>query len=355
GTTAAPPGTTAAPSGTTAAPSGTTAAPSGTTAAPSGTTAAPSGTTAAPSGTTAAPSGTTAAPSGTTAAPSGTTAAPSGTTAAPSGTTAAPSGTTAAPSGTTAAPSGTTAAPSGTTTSPLGEEPFRPGPCQECYCSPKTDPVTKLNIITCKPVVCDTNCNKGYEYQAAHDKCCGTCVQKSCIFTTPDNTTQVIEVNDTYVPTNDKCVTYTCEKINGQLVTKETKISCPPFNPLDCEPGTETTDANGCCKSCKIRSVCDVQYKTEVIEVNDCKSAEPVNMTSCAGHCGSSSIYSAAANKMMQECQCCRETSTSQKQVELICGNGSKVQHTYMVADGCSCSTSECVPGTSKPQRRRRR
>uniref|UniRef100_A0A4W6CZ38 CTCK domain-containing protein n=1 Tax=Lates calcarifer TaxID=8187 RepID=A0A4W6CZ38_LATCA len=53
--------------------------------------------------------------------------------------------------------------------------------------------------------------------------------------------------------------------------------------------------------------------------------------------------YSAAANKMMHQCECCREATTSQKQVELICANGSRVQHSYTVVDTCSCSKAECV------------
>ncbi|XP_039982445.1 intestinal mucin-like protein [Xiphias gladius] len=235
-------------------------------------------------------------------------------------------------------------------------ESSKPGPCQECYCSPRMDPITNLNIITCKTIVCNTNCSKGYEYQTLPAKCCGTCVQKSCIFTTPDGTTHIIKVNDTFVPPNDKCVQYTCAKIDGQLVTKETRTTCPPFNPLDCEPGTETTDANGCCKTCKVRSVCEVQNKQTVIEVSDCRSMQPVNMTFCTGHCGSSSMYSAAANMMMHQCECCQEATTSQKKVELICKDGSKLQHSYTVVETCHCSKSECVAETtSKPQFRRRR
>lgn len=46
----------------------------------------------------------------------------------------------------------------------------------------------------------------------------------------------LVQVNNTLILPKDKCVQYTCEKINGQLVTKETKTTCPPFNPLDCEP-----------------------------------------------------------------------------------------------------------------------
>ncbi|XP_034385137.1 intestinal mucin-like protein isoform X1 [Cyclopterus lumpus] len=256
------------------------------------------------------------------------------------------------PSGATTAASGA----GGTTSGPLTEESFNPKACQNCYCGSQMNPTTKLNIITCKPIVCNTDCPKGYEYQTTADKCCGTCVQKSCIFTTPENTTYIFEVNNTFVPPNDKCVQYECENINGQLIIKKTKTICPHFNPLDCEPGTETTDAKGCCTTCSPQNICEVQSKQTVIEVNDCKSTQQVTMTSCAGHCGSSSIYSAAANTMMHQCECCQEATISSKQVELTCANGSKVQHIYTVVETCQCSKAECVSGTtSKPQRRRRR
>uniref|UniRef100_A0A3Q2DBP3 VWFD domain-containing protein n=1 Tax=Cyprinodon variegatus TaxID=28743 RepID=A0A3Q2DBP3_CYPVA len=35
-----------------------------------------------------------------------------------------------------------------------------PSTPQECYCGPKTDPTTKLNIITCTPVLCNTSCSQ---------------------------------------------------------------------------------------------------------------------------------------------------------------------------------------------------
>ncbi|XP_035538241.1 intestinal mucin-like protein [Morone saxatilis] len=165
-----------------------------------------------------------------------------------------------------------------------------------------------------------------------------------------------MEVNATYVLPSDKCVHYTCEEINGQYVTKETKTTCPPYHPEDCETGTETTDANGCCKSCKIRNICEVKSKQTVIEVNGCTSVQSVNLTFCGGQCGSSSMYSAAANMMMHQCECCQEATTSQKQVQLSCADGSKVQHSYTMVETCSCNKAECVGGTtSKPQRRRRR
>ncbi|MEQ2305915.1 hypothetical protein AMECASPLE_002893 [Ameca splendens] len=237
------------------------------------------------------------------------------------------------------------------------DESFNPAPCQECYCGPKRNPTTKLNIITCTPVVCNTSCSEGFEYQTTTDECCGTCVQKSCIFTTSkDQTVKILEVNSTFVPPGDNCVQYKCEKINGQIVIKETRTTCPPFNPLDCKPGTETADASGCCKICKPKSVCKVDSKQTIIKVNNCISAEPVNVTSCAGHCRSSSMYSAAANMMMHHCECCHEAKTSMKQVQLTCADGSKVQHSYTHVENCRCRQEGCAASTTtKPQRRRGR
>uniref|UniRef100_A0A3Q3F2Q0 VWFD domain-containing protein n=1 Tax=Labrus bergylta TaxID=56723 RepID=A0A3Q3F2Q0_9LABR len=76
-----------------------------------------------------------------------------------------------------------------------GTTPFVPGPCQECYCGPHMDPITMVNIIECKPIVCNTNCSEGFEYQEVPDQCCGTCVQKSCVFIALDKSRHVIEVS----------------------------------------------------------------------------------------------------------------------------------------------------------------
>lgn len=249
---------------------------------------------------------------------------------------------------------GPLAAPPTTTLAPSGTEAPELEPCQECYCGPEINPNTSLHIIVCTPIVCNITCSEGYEYQLLPGQCCGQCAQKSCILTIY-NTTVTIEVNKTFVYPDDKCVEYSCENINGQLVMKETKTTCPAFNPFDCEPGTEKTDANGCCKSCKLRSICEVRSNQTVIEVNGCKSKELINLTFCFGHCESSSVYSAAANSMLRECECCQETSTTQRQVELTCGDGSNLQHNYTTTETCACTQSDCQLGTKAKQRRRRR
>ncbi|KAK5612396.1 hypothetical protein CRENBAI_007013 [Crenichthys baileyi] len=158
-----------------------------------------------------------------------------------------------------------------------------------------------------------------------------------------------VMVNSTFVPPGDNCVQYKCEKINGQIVIKETRTTCPPFNPLDCKPGTETADVSGCCKICKPKSVCKVTSKLTIIKVKNCISAEPVNITSCVGHCRSSSMYSAAANMMTHHCECCHEATTSKKQVQLTCADGSKVRHSYTHVENCRCRQEGCAASKTKP------
>ncbi|XP_024911220.1 intestinal mucin-like protein isoform X2 [Cynoglossus semilaevis] len=247
-----------------------------------------------------------------------------------------------------------------TTTSPGGggggatttSLPNVPGPCEECYCGPSKDPVTGLNMMSCEPIVCETDCQEGFEYVTDPAKCCGSCVQTSCIYTTPDNVTHIIGVNETYTPPDDPCVYYECKNVNGQPQTTEIRTTCPYYDPDECEPGTETTDANACCQTCQPKKRCKLGSNVTSLEVNGCISAQTVNLTYCAGHCGSSSMYSASANAMVHQCECCREDATSQLQVSLMCENGDVVQHTYIKVESCICRAAECVP-TSKRRRRR--
>ncbi|XP_036837674.1 intestinal mucin-like protein [Oncorhynchus mykiss] len=235
------------------------------------------------------------------------------------------------------------------------------GTCENCTCSSIMDPSTKLNNIMCTNISCDTTCSQGFQYQAIPDQCCGKCVQTSCVVTMPDKTKHTIQVNDTWSPPGDKCVKYTCEKPGGQYLPVEVKTVCPAFSPENCVPGTEKTDANGCCKTCTERSnVCEMKYTTTSIVISGCATAEPVEINSCSGNCGTSSMYSAEANTMMHYCSCCQEATTSQKEVELMCPDGSKVKHSYIHVESCGCHVTDCDAGTTTAtgttrQRRRRR
>uniref|UniRef100_A0A3Q3ITA6 CTCK domain-containing protein n=1 Tax=Monopterus albus TaxID=43700 RepID=A0A3Q3ITA6_MONAL len=75
---------------------------------------------------------------------------------------------------------------------------------------------------------------------------------------------------------------------------------------------------------------------------NQCRESELLFVCACR--------YSAATNKMMPQCECCKEATTSDRQVELICADGSKLMHSIIVVETCSCNKVECTAWTtSKP------
>uniref|UniRef100_A0A3Q1C736 Uncharacterized protein n=1 Tax=Amphiprion ocellaris TaxID=80972 RepID=A0A3Q1C736_AMPOC len=167
-------------------------------------------------------------------------------------------------------------------------------------CGPSVEPTCSSRCVSLF-VVCYVSvihCLKGYEYQTAAGKCCGACVQKSCIFTTPGNlTVHVIEVG---------IVILCCFLIFSRNAVRN-------LLPL-------------------LFSNVHPQRIRAVICVCLCR-------------------YSAAANTMIHQCECCQEASTRQMQVELTCSDGSKLQHTYTQVQTCSCSKAECAAGTtSNPQ-----
>lgn len=129
------------------------------------------------------------------------------------------------------------------------------------------------------------------------------------------------------------------------------------------------------------KSNCNVQTNTTVLAHDDCVSTTPVEITSCSGTCGTSSMwvwkviiqpeflpqknalvincptsvyyrYSSESNSVMHTCSCCVEEETSEKEVEMICRDGSKTTFTYIYIDSCGCQKSEC---TEDDRRRRRR
>ncbi|XP_053094270.1 mucin-5AC-like [Pangasianodon hypophthalmus] len=227
--------------------------------------------------------------------------------------------------------------------------------CNKCVCSDELDPQTKLHKISCTPIPCDTQCPLGYEYQLVSGECCGTCVQISCVVTS-GNTTQIIKPGDSWTPSNDKCVTYNCVKDGTQYNPVKTQNVCPPFYEADCIPGTIVNV--DCCPTCTQKSSsCNLTKSITYLESNGCKTAQPVELTACEGSCVTSSLYSMAANTFEHSCSCCQEVSTSKKEAEFICPDGSKVTHTYDYVEKCSCYERECTLKETSPvkQRRRRR
>ncbi|KAI5101917.1 mucin-5B, partial [Silurus meridionalis] len=160
--------------------------------------------------------------------------------------------------------------------------------CETCVCTDEVDPQTNLHKISCSPLPCQKQCPLGYKYKSVPGKCCGECVRTSCVVMI-NNVPTTILINQTLSPPGDKCVKYTCQDVNGEPMTKESRKMCPDFNPDICVPGTETSDADGCCMSCTPKSDCNIQKNTTVLTHDKCISTTPVEITSCGGFCGTSS------------------------------------------------------------------
>eukprot|EP00066_Takifugu_rubripes_P016639 XP_011605905.1 PREDICTED: intestinal mucin-like protein [Takifugu rubripes] len=219
---------------------------------------------------------------------------------------------------------------------------FPKNPCEQCRCTDSQNPSTKTNTIECSPVPCNKSCPMGYTYKPQPGKCCGKCVQTSCVFVYQNNTIN-INISDTWSPPNDKCTIYECKKFNNVLMTSTKETMCPEYVPDNCVPGTEQTTKNGCCKTCIPKADCEIIRNTTHLEKDNCKSVVQVELTSCSGSCGaSSSMYSAESNSLLHSCTCCQELSTSKKEVEMLCKDGSKKTSFYIAVEKCGCKVKEC-------------
>ncbi|XP_028812929.1 mucin-5AC-like [Denticeps clupeoides] len=136
----------------------------------------------------------------------------------------------------------------------------------------------------------------------------------SCDCTGPDGNPKMI--NETWETNCQQCM---CD---GDTLSVQCKpVTCPTPSPAPCDsPGYEIVNkTDGCCKSQQcgtLRNTCDVQKNSTQLVQNGCVSADFVEISSCAGTCGTSSMYSAEANNLMHSCSCCQEMSTHQRQEE---------------------------------------
>uniref|UniRef100_A0AAV2LMW6 Uncharacterized protein n=1 Tax=Knipowitschia caucasica TaxID=637954 RepID=A0AAV2LMW6_KNICA len=216
------------------------------------------------------------------------------------------------------------------------------GPCEKCVCGRQKMSKSSLHVLECVSVICDSNCSPGYEYQLIPGQCCGTCVQAAC-YATVGNVSHILMPGEVWSPHGNPCVKFECIRINHQFLTVESKIVCPPFDPSECIPGTETVASDGCCQVCIPRgNPCTMSSTLMYLETKGCISVKPVNMTSCNGTCGSFTNYCSHSHMLKHSCACCRETSTSQRAVQMKCKDGSHISYLYTHIDDCACLRTSC-------------
>ncbi|XP_059209709.1 intestinal mucin-like protein [Centropristis striata] len=224
-------------------------------------------------------------------------------------------------------------------------------PCERCSCSPKINADSPLHTIDCQPIPCDTHCPVGSEYKIIPGQCCGTCVQINCVVVLPNsNITHTIKPGTIWTPAGNPCDRYECVQIANQLIPIETKITCPHYDPKDCIPGTETIAPDGCCRVCISKGQpCNVSTTPTHLEVQDCRSKDLVNVTSCSGACGTFTFFSTNMRSLQHKCSCCQELATSERKIQLSCPDNTEITYTYTQIDACGCLPTECaVIGQSK-------
>uniref|UniRef100_A0A4W5NGL0 CTCK domain-containing protein n=1 Tax=Hucho hucho TaxID=62062 RepID=A0A4W5NGL0_9TELE len=110
------------------------------------------------------------------------------------------------------------------------------------------------------------------------------------------------------------------------------------------------------CAGNLITKPCNVTKGKVYLDSNGCKSANKVEVTTCGGSCETYAMYSLEANMMERSCTCCREVSTTKMEVEMICPDGSKFNHSYIHINKCGCQRTECVtPEATQVTRSRHR
>ncbi|KAK5914893.1 hypothetical protein CesoFtcFv8_000537 [Champsocephalus esox] len=214
--------------------------------------------------------------------------------------------------------------------------------CEKCLCSPRINASSLQNIIECQPLQCDAHCPVGYEYQLSPTQCCGQCVQVGCVVALP-NSTHALKPGTIWSPAWNPCVKFECVKIGNHFITVEAKTVCPAYDPAECIPGTETVAPDGCCHTCIHRGQpCSVGSTAVTVESQGCHSKEVVNVTSCAGACGTFTFYSNKMRALQHTCSCCQEVVTSERQIQLSCSDSTEISYSYTHIEACACLDTDC-------------
>ncbi|XP_075422773.1 mucin-5B-like [Ascaphus truei] len=215
--------------------------------------------------------------------------------------------------------------------------------CKDCQCLDTKDPQTGLNVVSCEPIRCMTNCPLGYFYHRPQGVCCGQCVQVSCVVKMNNGSVYLLQPGESRFLSVDNCTRYTCEVIKEHMVTASKTQICPTLLEGECESGTVEKAPDGCCDVCKAAKSCKVQKKTTLISHKNCRAT--VTLSYCEGSCPSLRQFSMEKLSMEGTCGCCQELKTKQQEVKLTCPNGEQsIPFTFTSAESCECTTTVCTP-----------
>ncbi|CAG9772868.1 unnamed protein product [Ceutorhynchus assimilis] len=232
---------------------------------------------------------------------------------------------------------------------------------QTIYHIGATWPSTKCKNITClqeshglvkqeSVETCKKDCSKGWTYKESDTACCGECIQTSCIVND-----ELKAPADTW-KSEDGCVTYSCDKLGGQLLVSSNHESCPSIE--DCP--NENIYTRGCCRYCNVTveqmTLCSPQpiqlEKTiKMIQVTrhengKCFNKHPIrDFTECVGTCHSSTFFNIRSGLHESVCSCCQAIKYQPLDVELECEDGYKWTKKVAVPSKCNCVA--CGEGAS--------
>ena len=65
------------------------------------------------------------------------------------------------------------------------------------------------------------------------------------------------------------------------------------------------------------------------------------NLQECTGYCDSVTLYSELMLGFVNDCHCCKPTSTNTKTVTLHCNDGTTVEKEYDIPTNCGCG--QCI------------
>ncbi|KAI8477525.1 hypothetical protein Bbelb_447430, partial [Branchiostoma belcheri] len=228
--------------------------------------------------------------------------------------------------------------------------------CVECQCLEEIDLETGFHRVSCDDYSqCEVSCPACHTYQERSGECCGECVKTSCCVLDGEDLMEYPAGSNWTSPENS-CSRCDCSEIGeqGQVWENCYAISCPQVP--TCPTGMEmknTSSADGCCTIYECvpigQTTCKLYTKVDYLHVDDCVSLQPVNITSCAGRCASSSMYEGVDLK--HTCECCHEVSMAEVSVPMECEGTttSSMSYTYRQITACDCDTTECEVPTAQP------